>query len=250
MENKKFLLNFFIVIIVSIAGLYLIKALNIYYPLQIISTTRSSELAVVGEGKIEAVPDTAYVDAGITVDNKSTVSEVQDAITTVNNKIISAMKNIGIEKADVKTSNYSISPNNTYENGQNRINGYNGNASIEIKVKDMTLVLKVIEEATNAGANQIQGSRFVVDKPETYREKARNAAIENAKDQAQKMAKELGIRLGKITNIVESSPNVLVPMEAKSLALSSDRVGGSASPVLEPGSQTITSVVTLYFEKQ
>ena len=41
----------------------------------------------VGEGKVEVSPDTAYVDAGITVDNRRAVKEVQDTINTINNKI-------------------------------------------------------------------------------------------------------------------------------------------------------------------
>ena len=37
-------------------------------------------------------------------------------------------------------------------------------ANIQIKVRDPQMASKVIESVTTAGANQIQGSRFVVDK--------------------------------------------------------------------------------------
>jgi uncharacterized protein YggE len=251
MKNSKSSTNWVVGVIFVILGLFVVKYFNIAFPISVMTTTRSSEMAVVGEGKIEVTPDTAYVDAGITVDNKQTVEEVQKTISDINNKIIGAMKNIGIDKSDVKTSNYSVSPNYSYDNGQNKITGYNGNTTIEIKVRDPQLAAKVIEAATTAGANQIQGSRFVVDKPEIYREQVRNAAIQNAKDQAEKMAKSLGIKLGKITNIVESSPtdNTIVPYTAKTLSISSDQMGGGSNAVIEPGSQTITSEVTLYFEK-
>jgi uncharacterized protein len=251
MEKNKFSANLMIGVIFVIFGLFVIKFFNIAFPISVITMSKSSEMAVVGEGKIEVTPDTAYVDAGITVDNKQTVQEVQTVISTIDNKIVEAMKKISIDKTNIKTSNYSVSPSYTYDNNQNKITGYNGNVTIEIKVKDPQLAAKVIEEATTAGANQIQGSRFVVDKPEIYREQVRNIAIQNAKDQAEKMAKSLGIKLGKITNIVESSPtdNTVVPYAAKALSISSDRMGGGSNAVIEPGSQTITSVVTLYFEK-
>ncbi len=248
MENKNFLGNFIALISVSLIALYLIKIFDIAYPLTLVTTNKSSELAVVGEGKVEVTPDTAYVDTGITVDKASSVVEAQKKINETNNKIINALREIGIEKADIKTSNYSIYPSYKYENSGNKIDGYNGNATIEIKVRNPQMVSRVIETVTSAGANQIQGSRFVVDKPELYREEARNTAIKNAKDQAQKMAKNLGIKLGKITNIVESSPNDQI--YSKSLPISGG--GGiveSSSANIEPGSQTITSVVTLYFEK-
>lgn len=228
-------------------ALYLIKFFNISYPLTLVTTTKSAELAVVGEGKVEVTPDTAYVDAGITVDRASSVEEAQKIINKINNKIINALRDIGIEKADIKTSNYSIYPSYKYENNENKLDGYNGNATIQIKVRDPQLASKVIETATTAGANQIQGSRFVVDKPEVYREEAREKAIKNAKDQAEKMAKNLGIKLGKITNIVESSSNQPISYGLKAYA---EGIGAGGGPILEQGTQTVTSVVTLYFEKK
>ena len=249
MENKNFSRNFLAAVVFTILGLLTIKVFNISYPMTIVSTTRSSELAVVGEGKVEATPDTAYIDAGITVDKISSVAEAQKKISETNNKIVNSLRVIGIEKGDIKTSNYSINPNYKYENNENRVDGYNGNVTVEIKVRDPQLASKVIETVTAAGANQIQGSRFVIDKPELYREEARNAAIKNAKDQAEKMAKNLGIKLGKITNIVESSPDN-PSLYAKDMLIAGGGLGGGGSTTIEQGSQTLTSVVTLYFEKK
>lgn len=248
MENKKFLVNFLIVVVISLGALYFVKIFDISYPLTLVTTNKSTELAVVGEGKVEVTPDTAYVDAGITINKASSVEETQKKINEINNKIVDILREIGIEKGDIKTSNYSINPNYKYENNENRVDGYNGNANIQIKVRDPQMASKVIESVTTAGANQIQGSRFVVDKPELYREEARNAAIENAKEQAQNLAKNLGIKLGKVTNIVESSPNQPMSYNLKSYAEGIGGGGGAAQ--IEPGSQTITSVVTLYFEKK
>lgn len=245
MENKSFFQNFLSAVMLTVLGLFVIKFFNISYPLTVVNTTQSSELAVVGEGKVEVTPDTAYIDAGVTVDRAPSVEEAQKKINEINNKIIKALREIGIEKADIKTSNYSINPSYKYENNENRIDGYNGNVTVEIRVKDPQLASKVIGVVTAAGANQIQGSRFVVGKPELYREEARNAAIKNAKDQAQKIAKDLGIKLGKITNIVESSPGQSIGQVYAKFA---DGVGGG--PNIEQGSQTLTSVVTLYFEKK
>ncbi|KKP67480.1 MAG: hypothetical protein UR68_C0010G0014 [Candidatus Roizmanbacteria bacterium GW2011_GWA2_35_19] len=249
MDKEHYLLNFVMFVAVIVISLFIIKIFDISYPLTITTTNKSTELAVVGEGKVEVSPDTAYVDAGITVDNRGTVSEVQTTVNSINNKIINALRDMGIEKGDIKTSNYSVYPNYKYENNVNSINGYNGNATIQVKVRDAQMVSKVIETVTGAGANQIQGVRFSIDKPETYREEARDKAIENAKEQASKMASNLGIKLGKVVNIIESSPNQQVfPVYSK--ATFADGIGGGGGPTVEQGTQTITSIVTLYFEKQ
>lgn len=234
------------ILLTTFAFLFSIKSFDISYPLQITNTTKSSELAVVGEGKVDVVPDSASVSVGITVNNAKTVEAAQKTIDETNNKIIDAMKNLGIDKKDITTSNYSINPNYSYEGGKNSISGYNGNVNLTIKVKDNDLLSKVIDEATKSGANQVFGTTFTIENPDTYREQARNKAIQNAKDQAEKLAKTLGIRLGKITNIVETSPNYPVPF----LKIAADGRGGSASPEIEQGTQTVSSTVTLYFEKK
>lgn len=236
-------------ILLILAALLIIKVFDISYPLTIVSTTRSSELSVVGEGKIDATPDTAYVDAGISVTNARTVEEVQKKIDEVNNNIIDSLQGLGIKKEDIKTSNYSINPNYTYEQSGNKINGYNGNVTISIKIRDMKKVSDVVTKVTAGGANQVNGVRFAIDEPEKLREEVRDKAIANAKEQASKLAKKLGIRLGKIVNIVESNQDVRpIPMYETAL-----KMGGTAVdlvPQIEPGTQTITSVVTLFFERK
>lgn len=245
--NFKTILIYSLILFLTLLFLLLIKLFNISYPLTIVSTTKSTELAAVGEGKVEIVPDTAFVDVGITVNNAPSVDETQKIINKTNNQIIVAMRNIGIERSEIKTTNYSINPNYSYDGNLNKITGYNGNATISIKVKNIQLTSKAVEEATKAGANQVNGTTFMVDKPEKYREQARDKAIKNAREQAEKLAKNLGIRLGKIVNIVESTPSWPYAMYK---ALPASGAGGGGSPEIEPGTQTITSVITLYFEKK
>ena len=229
--------------------LFFIKALDISYPLKVSLSNSSGELSVVGEGKVEVVPDTAYIDAGLVVSNAKTIEEARGKIDEVNNKLIESVKKLGISASEIKTTNYSINPSYTYENNTNRITGYDGNATITIKTKKTETIPLIIEAATVAGANQINNTRFVIDAPEKYREAAREVAIKNAKDQAAKMAKSLGITLGRVTNVVESinSGGVIYPMDSKSLA-----VGGGMGgvPSIESGTETVTSTVTLYFEKR
>lgn len=247
-DNLIFTAGFCAIILIFLS---LIKFFDISYPLTIVTTTRSSELSVVGEGKVEAIPDTAYVEAGISVIGATTTQEAQDKIDKINNAIIENVKKLGIAKADIKTSNYSINPDYSYDSKDNKISGYNGSVSVSIKVKDKKIISQVIDEATKAGANQINGLRYAIENPNIFREQARQKAIDNAKLEANKLAKTLGIKLGGIINIVESGStnDPIQPMYAKSM----NSMGGGAAeiaPTLEEGSQTISSTVTLYFERK
>lgn len=252
MFSTKTVHTYLVIIFITIVALYVIQRFDISYPITIRTSQVSSELSVVGEGKMDVTPDTATIDVGISVNNESTASSAQKKIDEVNNRIIDAMKSIGIKKENIQTSNYSIYPNMIFDDKarQETVSGYNGSVSVSIKVSDTKLAPSVVDMATKAGANQIQGVRFTIDHPEEYREKVRDMAIENARQQAEKLAKSLGIKLGKVTNISENSgsqPPILYANEVKTIGLGG---GGDSGPQFEPGTQTITSSVTLYFDKK
>lgn len=227
--------------------LFLVNFFNISYPISV-TTKTASELSVVGEGQVDVVPDTGNVSVGITSQG-SNVDQVQKDMNQKNNAIVSALTNIGVSKKDISTSNYSINPTYDYERGQT-ITGYNGSATLTVKSKDVNKLPGIITAATGAGANQIYGTSYSIDDPQKFREEARNEAIANAKEQAEKLANQLGIRLGKITNIVESGGDTSYPpiaLKRETAAFGGDNM---PSPDLQPGTQTITSTVTLFFEKR
>lgn len=248
--SRKTIFTYTFIIIITLLALALIRFLGIAYPLEITTINKSGELAVVGEGKVDVIPDTAYVDVGIQIHNAQSVESVQKTIEETNNKIIESLSKMGIGKSDIKTSNYSIYPNYSYENNSQRLLGYEGNVSVNVKVTDTKNASKVLSEATAAGANQVFGLRFTVENPDKYREEARNKAIENAKSQAGRLASSLGIRLGRVVNIVESTPgDAALPLVDKQMSARSMGAGAGGANI-EPGSQTLYSTVTLYFEKR
>ncbi len=244
--NTKLIQTYTALILITLAALIIIDRAGIAYPLDITTSMRSSELSVVGEGKVEAVPDTATVTAGITVNRASSVDAAQSQVDSVNNAIIDAMKRLGIEEEDIKTSQYSVNPNYSYNERTQSIDGYNAQASVTIKTNDIDLVTQIVSDATSAGANQINGVSFSIDDPSSLREEARSKAIEDAKEQAKKLSRELGISLGGVTNIVEQSGGLPQPYFGK--AEMAFDVAEASGPVVEPGSQEVSSTVTVYFE--
>jgi uncharacterized protein YggE len=251
LKENKVLSTYILLLLATLVFLWLINFFNISYPLSVTSRTASGELAVVGVGKVDTAPDTASVDLGIVVTDAKTIDEAQGQINKINNAIVEGVKGLNIDKSNIKTSNYSIVPNYDYSKGGNGvITGYNGNATVTIKVKDTNLLPQVINAGTKAGANTVMGTNYTIDNPENFQEQARAKAIANAKEQAKKLASELGIHLGNITNIVESSNNPgPVPMMEKSV-MRMDAGTNVPSADLQPGTQTITSTVTLYFDKR
>lgn len=80
--------------------LVLVKIFNIAYPINIrvVNTSESAEFTVMGTGKVTVIPDVAVIDAGVTVSNASSAESAKSQITSVNNKIITTVKLLGVEK--------------------------------------------------------------------------------------------------------------------------------------------------------
>jgi uncharacterized protein len=214
-----------------------------------ISTQKSSLFEVSGESKITTVPDQAEVRLGITV-NESTVKAAQDKANSVINGINTKLGELGIDKKNIKTENYSLYPNYDYQSGAGqRITGYAVNASLVVTITDFAKLNQAIDMSTQAGANQIGGITFSLsdDKKAEVEKEARQEAIDNAKDKANELSKLAGMRLGKIVNVTERPQSADVPapflaMDAKGGA------GGGAPTNVEPGSTSFTYNVTLSYE--
>ena len=175
-------------------------------------------------------------------------------------------KSLGVEKKDIETGGFNIYPeyfttgiarlepllqtaDSVSSNIDSKISGYSGSASVTIKVRKKELASRVVQSVTGAGATNVTGPRFMVDDPQVYREKARSEAIKNAQEQAKKLSKELGIRLGKVTNMIESGNT---PYYDYSRGLGGMELSAKAAeaPVFEAGTDTISSTVTLFFERK
>lgn len=221
-----------------------------------INTTKTDLFSSSGEGEATAVPDESTINLGVTK-NASTVNEAQEQTNTVAKKIIADLKKMGIKDKDIKTTNYNVNPN--YEinpltprlgepiGGQNAQNGYSVTQNIEVKIKPIENVNKVIDLATKDGANLVGGVNFTFsnDLRKSLEEKATKEAVENAKQKAQVLTNSAGVRLGRIINVVSSTNNP--PFYSLSVAQKAEDQREPATNVT-PGENTVTIGVTIYYE--
>jgi uncharacterized protein YggE len=202
-------------------------------------------ITVSGEGKIYAKPDIGKITLGVTNEAK-TVSEAQGKSTEAINKIMDFLKSSGIEEKDIKTTNYSITPVYDYTERKQTLRGYQVSQNLEVKIRDLTKSGDIIAGAAGNGANLVGGLTFTIDEPDALKAEARTQAIEKAKEQAQKLAADLGIKLGKLISFVESDgyPVYYGKEMTLGLGLSAETV----SPPIPTGENEITIDVSLTYE--
>jgi uncharacterized protein YggE len=215
-----------------------------------VNTTKTDLFSSSGEGKVTAVPDMATVTVGVT-QTSATVADAQEKANKTSEKIIADVKKLGLSDKNIKTTNYSVSPNYPNEimpmigGGRQNITGYTVTQNLEIKIKPLDKANKVIDAATADGANLVGGITFTFSDAlqKSLSNQATQQAVNDAKNKAQSLANAAGIHLGKIVNVVENS-NQPRPMMAAG-ALKTDE---SASTNVTPGENTLTVDVVLYYE--
>ncbi len=259
MQLKSLLFKLLTVVLLTGAGVVTLVTVMRFFgplPLSINSTVSQKASLFISEGKseIEVVPDEARVSLGINI-QKDTVGPAQEEANRVINAITEKLKELGIDKEDVKTSNYSIYPNYDYTNGTNRIIGYNINSNLEVTVSDFNKLNSVIDLATAEGANQVGGVQFALsnEKEEELKQQARQEAIKDAQESAQELARLSGIRLGKVVDVNETRMDAwpVSPMyRGAEVMMNKDAfgAGGDQPTSIEPGSTTYSYIVNLSYE--
>lgn len=159
-----------------------------------------AHIATSGSASIEAVPDRAI----LTVQVHATAKDAANAKTQVDTRVANYFdfltKN-GIDKKDIDAANISTQPEYDYKDGKPTLKGYQASRTVRIVLGQLDKLNGLLDGALKANLNEITAVEFDVAKPEVYQEQARQAAIKNAINQAESLAKGFGVKLGKVYRV-------------------------------------------------
>ncbi|MEK7060078.1 MAG: SIMPL domain-containing protein, partial [Patescibacteria group bacterium] len=226
------------------------------------SNKQENTITFSGHGEVSAVPDIANVYFTISKDAK-TVKEAQALVAVIEKKSLDFLKENNVLEKDIKTSNASFYPKYEYKYdtkvlipctqyscpptpGKNVITGYTASESITVKVRNTDDVGKIMQGLGALGVSDLSGPNFSIDNEDSLKAEARKKAIDDAKSKAKVLAKDLGIRLGKITSFNESG-NYPSPMYDRAMSLSVAKES-SAPAIIPKGENTISSDVSITYE--
>lgn len=204
-------------------------------------------ISVTGTGHATLTPDRFSFTAGV----QTTAPTVEEAVNQNNSRmsaVIAALKKAGATDQEVRTSNFSIYPQQVYEQGQPpRITGYNATNSVTVTKKDVAQASRLLQAAVNAGVNQASSLNFEVSDPSPGRDQGMRAAFGEARAKAALLAQAAGRTLGRALSITEGgeAPPTPRPFGVQAMAARAEAV--SAVPV-ESGSRELTYTVSVVFE--
>ena len=219
-------------------------------------------ITVNGTGTVETAPDEALLNLAVNTqaptadqaakENANTMSNVMQAILGLSSL------NPSIAKDDITTTDYSLTP--VYSQANNcltasspqqpitcttttqQLVGYSVRNTIQVTIKDMTSIGRVLDAATQSGVNEVGGITFTFTDG-TYaslQKQALQKAVQDASNQAQTLATALGVQ---VTGVVSVTPAyVYQPYVSAKL-----NVPSSGTPI-QTGSLQVTVNVQVVYE--
>lgn len=236
-------------------------------------------ITVSGKSDMDVKPDITTFSWSVDSDGK-TIEEAQSKAATINNKAIAFVKEKGIKEADIKTLNLntypkyetsykgcttprgamtepaivysptSISPIIPPCTSDSFISGYTTSLSVQVKVRDINKNEKLVSELIGGLATVgVKASTPVntIDDIEAFKRVVRNEAIIKARQEAEVLAKALGVKLVKITSFNENlggSYGYAMDYMSARPAMAEKAV----APELPTGTNKVTSDVTITYQ--
>ncbi|MEO6365184.1 MAG: SIMPL domain-containing protein [Luteimonas sp.] len=202
-------------------------------------------LSVSAQAESKRVPDVATMSTGV-------VTQAADANSAMRQnaeqmaKVVAAIKAAGVAERDIQTSGINLNPQYRYaENQPPAITGYQASNTVNMKVRDIGKLGKVLDSLVAQGANQVNGPSFEIDKPDEAYDEARLAALRKAEARARTYADAMNLRVRRIVSISEGAgfqpPMPMMRMQAM------DAMASKETSV-SPGGTTLSANLDVVFE--
>lgn len=201
-------------------------------------------LQVSGEGMVKVKPDQAQ--AGVAIETQAaTAREAQAANARTTAAVIDKLLALGVKKDDMQTSGLNLYP----EHGtRGQVVRYRASNSLQVTVRDLDALGRVVDGAVEAGATNIHGVNFSLQDPAGPQREALAKAVADGREKAAALARAAGLGLGSLRLLNEggAAPPVAYKMEYAGYMWNGPAAAAPAPPVI-PGDLTVRASVHMEY---
>jgi len=157
-------------------------------------------ISVSGSAEVKVVPDEIYLRVGV-----ETRHESLDAASEQNSRAVTRalafLKSGGLNDKDVQTDFMSIEPNYERDVSRSKPVYYAVRKSIQVKLTEMRNFESILSGLLTNGVTTVHGIEFRTSQLRKHRDAARAQAARAAREKADALAAELGVRRGRVYSI-------------------------------------------------
>ena len=222
---------------------------------QVIPPSREKTISVTGTATTSVDPDLLNIQFGVETQAK-TASEAIDANNDAMNKVVDAIKRLGITDDEIRTSSFNIYP--IYDSivdpktgvyVRSELTGYRVSNILSVKTEKLTIGGDIIDAAVQAGANRVDNVYFSLspEKQLVVQDDLIGKAVLNAKSKAKKALDPLGQKIIGVKLVSLSDFGNPPPPIYYGYAQADGGIAGKASAPIFQSEQDITTTANVIF---
>lgn len=217
------------------------------------TASRQPTISVMGTGDAELKPDFANLFVSVQTE-APTVAQTSAANSAATERVLARIQSLGIKREDIQTVNFQVfkvePPEEKLNVGNKDKNAVKFAAThqLRIKTRDLDGVGKLAGEILASGDMTFQSVSFGLDRQEEGGDKAREAAVRDAKRQAEVYATAAGVTLGRLIEIRDGSAQPIEPQPEMMRMRMAAAKGADEVPLVPPATIRYTASVQLVWE--
>lgn len=198
----------------------LASALSLTSASVLANTPEFAHVTTTGYGEVTATPDMATFSVKV-VDTTMTAEQAKLSVDKTVEEFLKSLSDAGLSKDNITSSNLYLAPQYHYpKSGKAELVGYRASRSIDVTVTNMKNLNQYLDMALEAGINQVDNIQLKVSNQAEYQQKARMAAIKDAREKAGSLATGFEKKLGDVWQINYRQMHVQ-PVLMRSMAMDS-----------------------------
>lgn len=208
----------------------------------------ATKVTVIGEASLKTQPDAAVITLSVVTLNAQALNAQQENANK-SDAVSRAVQDAAGKNAEIKTNAYNLQPQQSY--GQSKlpkIVGYEARNSITVTTTELNKVGALIDAASRAGANSVEGVSFILRDTSGSNGQALAEATRQAMTKARSIAQAMG---GRVLRVVEEQEQATTGPQTEydrnAITFADSTVSTRQTPV-RAGPLTINSRVQLIVE--
>lgn len=164
-------------------------------------------LDITGVGEVTAAPDMATIDVGVVTERK-TAKAAKAASDKAVTAFIDRLAAQGVTREQIESAHIQLSPR--YQHSKDKapeLVGYRAERQVTVTLNQLDKLNAVLDGALGEGINRIRQVQLTSSDQSALKDKAREAAVNDAKAKAEALAKSLDMRVDGVWQIRYRSSN-------------------------------------------
>jgi uncharacterized protein YggE len=197
---------------------------------------------VTGFAEVMVTPDMAHITLEL-VRQGNDASALTKEVDKATHEVVKLAERLKVKREDITTAVLQVTPNYRYNAGQSILEGVTVQRTVQVDLKNLDVYQQLIDGTLAAGVNSVTNTTLDLVNRDELERQALKAAIDDAIKEAGFTAGELGVRVGRVIDVVVQDTGPIVrPMEMMVMKAQAEDTS------FRPGQISVSRTVQILFD--